>query len=262
VNRPAPALTAETDVQYLKGVGPNRARLLRRLGIETALDLVHHYPSDYRHRGVEKPLAEVREHERVVTRGRLLDVQNRRTRRGRSMVVAVVGDGSARLRLTWFNAPYMADRLRIGRELVVAGEITAWGGRLQMVNPETESPQEDRLDGDLTDSRPQARYPLTAGLRQGTVRKLVRAALEGLLPDVRDPLPPGWRDELGLLERARALAQLHLPDSIDDVEPARLRLAFDEAFALQLAWGSAVDGCCGGGRPWSSTSTPDSRLAT
>jgi ATP-dependent DNA helicase RecG len=237
VNRPAPALTADTHVQYLKGVGPNRARLLRRLGIETALDLVHHYPSDYRHRGVEKPLAQVREHERVVTRGRVLDVQNRRTRRGRSMVVAVIGDGPARLRLTWFNAPYMADRLRVGRDLVVAGEVTAWSGRLQMVNPETESPQDDRLDGDLTDPRPQARYPLTAGLRQGTIRKLVRAALDGLLPTIQDPLPVAWRHELDLLERAHALEQLHRPDTIEHVEPARLRLAFDEAFALQLAVG-------------------------
>ena len=91
MNRPARALEADTDVQYLKGVGPVRALQLRKMGLGTALDLVHHYPVDYRHRGAELPLAGVRDGQRVVTRGRVLDVQNRRSRRGKSMVVAVIG---------------------------------------------------------------------------------------------------------------------------------------------------------------------------
>lgn len=237
MNRPERALTLETPVQYLKGVGPVRAQQLRRLGIQTALDLLHHYPSDYRHRGAEKTLASVRVGDKVVTHGQVLDVQNRRTGRGRSMVVAVIGDGPARLRLTWFNAPYMADRLRVGRELVVAGEVTAWGGRPQMVNPETESPHDDRVEGDLTDARPQARYPLTAGLRQGTMRALVRTAVDALAGAVDDPLDARVLDQLGLLGRSHALRSLHRPSTLDDVEAARERLAFDEAFALQLAVG-------------------------
>jgi ATP-dependent DNA helicase RecG len=238
VNRPAPALGPDTAVQFLKGVGPVRARQLERLGLRTARDLLWHYPTDYRHRGEEKPLASVRADQRVVTRGRVLDVQNRRVRSGASMVVAVIGDGPARLRLTWFNAPYMAERLRVGRDVLVAGQVTSFQGRLQIVNPEVELPQQERGDEEeLTDARPLPIYPLTAGLRQASLRKFVRQSLDLVLPHVDDPLPAELRARLGLLDRRTALHLLHRPDDLPDVEKARARLAFDEAFALQLAVG-------------------------
>lgn len=237
MNRPTPALGPDTAVQYLKGVGPVRAQQLQRLGLRTARDVLWHYPSDYRHRGEEKSLASVRAGDRVVTQGRVLDVQNRRARSRSSMVVAMIGDGPARLRLTWFNAPYMAERLRVGRDVIVAGEVTAWQNRLQMVNPEVELPQQERSQEELTDSRPLACYPLTAGLRQASLRKIVRQTLDALLPTVDDPLPAPLRAGLDLLDRREALWRLHRPDDLADVERARVRLAFDEAFALQLAVG-------------------------
>lgn len=233
---PAPALDGDTPVQYFKGVGPVRARLLSRLGIETARDLLHHYPVDYRTPAIERALGEVRAGERVVVRGRILDVQKRRSRAGRGFVVAVLGDGPARLVLTWFNSPWIAERLRVGRELIASGEVSAYSGRLQIVNAQIET--RDEQDEDAAPARgPVPRYALTAGLKQVPMRSLVSRAVEALADTEQEPLDAATRANLGLLDRRRALRQLHSPGDVEEIAEARRRLAFDEALALQLAVG-------------------------
>ncbi len=237
MSSPSRALQPDTPVQFLKGVGPIRAQQLRRLGIERVVDLLHHYPVDYAHRGQAVELADVRPGQKVLTRGRILDVQSRRTRRGGSMVVAVLGEGRARLGLTWFNAPYVARQLRIGRELVVTGEVSEFRGRLQIVNPSLEESESgegtDAIEGAA--DRPLPRYPLTAGLRQQVLRRLVALALDALEPSLEEPLPAPLRSRFGLVERGEALRRIHRPSRLDDIEAGRERLAFEEAFALQIA---------------------------
>jgi ATP-dependent DNA helicase RecG len=228
----------DSPVQYFKGVGPVRAKLLERLGIRTARDLLHHYPVDYRTPAVERAIAEVRPGERVIVRGRVLDVQKRKGRRGRGFLVAVMGEGNARLVLTWFNAPWMSDRLRVGRELIASGEVTEFRGRLQIVNPQIETQDETRdsaVEGGS--SGPVPRYPLTAGLKQLAMRQLVARAIDALIVHEPEPLDEELRERFGLQERPAALRALHHPESIEEVAEARRRLAFDEALALQLAVG-------------------------
>jgi ATP-dependent DNA helicase RecG len=232
--QPSSAVEPDTPVQYFKGVGPVRAKLLERLGILTARDLLHHYPVDYRTPAVERDLGEVRPGERVVVRGRVLDVQKRKGRGGRGFLVAVLGDRDARLVLTWFNAPWMSERMRVGREVVATGEVTEFRGRRQIVNPQIETQEEARpAEG----GGPVARYPLTAGLKQAAMRDLVRRAVDALVAEEPEPLDDPTRDELGLERRPVALRLLHRPESMQQVAEARRRLAFDEAFALQLAVG-------------------------
>lgn len=225
-------LTPETDIQFLKGVGPVRARLLAKLSLCVVGDLLEHYPHDYLERGRLVPLGQVREGMRVITRGAVLHVEKRRTRRRQHMITVLLGAGSARLRLVWFNASYLADRFRLREQLVVSGEVVSYGTWLQIVNPEFEAEGEA---GELVEGRPQPRYPLTAGLKQGAVRRMMDAALNALLDGVRDPLPAALRQRLGLVGRAEALRRVHRPSSLEEVEEGRRRVAFDEAFSLQLA---------------------------
>ncbi len=228
-------LEAATPVQYVKGVGPVRAQQLRRLGIETAQDLLLHFPVDYDHPGESVGLDSVREGQRVITRARVLDSQVRRTRRGQTMVVATVGEGSARLRLTWFNAPWMSERLRQGRELVIRGDVTRFGRQLQIVNAQIEAVEEG--EARLEDPRPKPRYPLTGGLSQGTLRKIQAGVVPVLSRGVLDPLDAEQRSRYGFPSRAEALSGIHLPQDLDQAQSCRRRLAFDEALALQLAVG-------------------------
>ena len=232
--RPAAPVEPETPVQYFKGVGPVRARLLDKLGIRIARDLLHHYPVDYRTPAIERAIAEVRVGERVVVRARILDVQKRRGRGGRGFVVAVLGEGSARLTLTWFNAPWIAERLRVGRELVASGEVTQFRGRVQIVNPQIETQEEST---EVESGGPVPRYPLTAGLKQAVMRDLVGRAVTAIADAEPEPLDAATCDRFGLGARVASLKSLHSPKDVEEISRARKRLAFDEALALQLAVG-------------------------
>ncbi len=222
-----------TEVQYLKGVGPVRAQQLRRLGLERAEDLLFHFPAEYLQRGGVIDLARVRVGEIITTQGQVLDVQKRRVQRGRTLVTVTLGDAGARLRLTWFNAAYLADKLRVGESLVVSGAVTLYAGQPQMVNPEFDQDTQS----ELVTSGPVPRYPLTAGLKQGALRKIIEHVLDTVVQDVPEPLPDKLREREQLMPRIDALREIHRPSDVDRVERARARFAFEEAFALQLAVG-------------------------
>jgi ATP-dependent DNA helicase RecG len=228
------ALTLATPVRFLKGVGPVRAQQLRRLGVDTVEELLCLVPIHYLQRGALAPIAAVREGQRCLARGTVLDVQLSRRRPGPTRVLAVVGDGGGTLLLTWFNAAWMARRLHVGDVVVVSGEVGRFAGRLQMLNPQLEG-EEEALQEPAGRLLPV--YPLTAGLRQGTLRKLVFAVLPLALPLVTDPLPQDWLREAGLPSRRTALLALHRPDREEEAVAAQRRLAFEEAVALQLSLG-------------------------
>lgn len=227
-------LRLDSPVQFLKGAGPKRAPLLARLGIERVEDLLYHIPYDYLMHGGVVPLGKMREGIRATTRGRLLDLQSRRIRGGRTLVSGVIGDGPARLALSWFNAPWVTKQFTVGEEIVVSGEPTRYRGRLQMVNPAFETGEGD---GELREGRPMPRYALTAGIAQAGLRGLVRRALDAVGEQLVDPMPEQWRREEALPTLREALEAVHRPADLEQAEGGRRRLAFDEALALQLAVG-------------------------
>ena len=107
-----------------------------------------------------------------------------RTRQRRTLISATIGEGAARLKLSWFNAPYLYERLHVGEEILVSGELSLYGGAVQMTNPEFD----DGERSELADGRLRARYPLAAGLKQGHLRKLVDQVLENGLEEVEEQL--------------------------------------------------------------------------
>ena len=227
--RPA-QLGIQTDIQFFKGVGPVRAQALRRLGIQTAGDLLRHYPHDYEQPSSFVALADVRAGLCVRTAGRLLHADRRRTRHGRTLVTALLAEGTARLRVSWFNSPWVYEQLHVGAMLRLLGDVSSFETSLQMVNPEFDSEEDGEAESGL-----RARYPLSAGLRQSSLRKWIERALDSLLPQLIDPLPPQLLNEEALLGLGEALRRIHRPRDLADLERARERLAFDEALALHLA---------------------------
>ncbi len=233
-DNPSPRFHLDSPVQYLKGVGPRRAQLLARLGIERGEDFLYHLPHDYLERSSLVSLRELREGERATVRGQLIDLQSRRIRGGRTLVSAVLMENGLQLHLSWFNAPWVAKQLRIGEELVVSGRVGSYRRRYQMINPSFEDAGEE---GELLLGGLVPCYPLTGGISQTTMRKLVRGALDSLRGEVVDPLPPAWRGEESLLDLQSALEAVHRPSDATQATAGRRRLAFDEALALQLSVG-------------------------
>jgi len=165
--------TLADPLRYLKGAGPARARLLERLGLLTLGDLLEHYPRGYLDRSRLTPLGQLQPGPEATAQGRVRSVSRRRARTGRSQVHAIVEDESGVVECIWFNQPYIAGRLQRGAEVLLAGRVDLFR-RPRFVNPEFETL--DR-DGPIAPGIVPV-YPLTAGLTQPTLRRLMRQALE------------------------------------------------------------------------------------
>jgi ATP-dependent DNA helicase RecG len=150
---------------------------------------------------------------------------------GRRSTEATLGDESGNIRAVWFNNPYVARQMKAGDRIVVSGRVKAFAGRLVYESPEWELAD----DRDLVHTgRLVPLYPLTSGLHQRSVRKLIKNVVEewaGRLPEF---MPAAIKERLGLLGLTEAISQAHFPDDAQLKESARARLAFDELMLLQL----------------------------
>jgi len=231
------AIGLDTSVQYLRGVGPRRASALGRLGVETVLDLIHHYPRRHEDRRQLRPLATVRAGETVTVSGHVRRVSSRRIRRGLSVATVEVTDGTGRLEVLFWNQPWRAEQFAVGDRVFLSGKATVKRG-LQMSSPDFEIVEDDEeeMAGDLLDvSRIVPMHSLSRGLTAGWMRRLVRRTLDEVLSRVEDPLDPGRREARGLIPLRDALESIHFPESPEALLAAERRLKYDELFLLEIS---------------------------
>ncbi|HET7904898.1 MAG TPA: DEAD/DEAH box helicase, partial [Candidatus Eisenbacteria bacterium] len=217
-------------VRYLKGVGPEMARRLERLGIVTIRDLLYHLPSGYRDRRSVTPIARLQTGVEATIAASVVSIEPRRRRTGRSDLVATLRDESGFLRAVWFNAPYVAERLKAGERYLFSGTVQRFRGP-ELHNPEFE-PEEGGERVHVERLAP--RYPLTEGVSERWVRARVHDALESL-PPVPDLLAEERRAALGVPSLDRAFREIHFPPRPEDAEAARRRLALEELLRLQIS---------------------------
>ncbi len=231
-------------VQFLKGVGPARARLLGKMGVRAPVDLLHFYPRAHEDRRRATRAAELVEGSPAVVRVKVVDLELRRIpgRRGRralSVVRVEVGDDSGSFFLEFWNQPFRLKQFAVGDSLVVSGKPSAGKARgpLRMTAAEVEKldPGEGEDGVHLGWGRIVPIYPLTKGIGQRDLRRAVDEALRHNLGEVSDPLPPALLEGERLLPLREAVAAIHFPSDMEAVEAARRRLRFDEVFCLQAA---------------------------
>ncbi|MBL8066149.1 MAG: ATP-dependent DNA helicase RecG [Chthonomonadaceae bacterium] len=224
----------DTEVQFIKGVGPKNAMLLKRLGIETAGDVLWHLPRRYEDRRDIPQIMFLRPGHSSTVKGRLVDVRSKTLGRGRVVVQGVVEDKTGVVNMTFFNQGYAAKHLQkaIGQDIVAYGQVReGYRSQLELHNCEWEA-----IEGGETDdfARIVPVYPLTEGLTQRVVRRAAKAVVLACAQDVIDPLPNDLRRVEGLPSLEWSLRQMHLPDTMDDQTKARGRLAFEEFLYLQI----------------------------
>src|SRR6266700_129513 len=244
---PRPA-RLELGLDSLPGVAATTQRKLGRLGLTTVRDVLEHRPRRYETAADEVAIAELRQGEEVVVTGRVLNVEKRPMRgRRRTRIVARVADDTATISVTWFNQPWLADRLKPGTELRLRGKLGRFGfeprsydigdeagraaGARSPGRASTASPSMLAASRATADFAPV--YPAAEEIAAATVRRVVDAALP-LALHVPDPLPAELREREGLALKRDALAAVHRPRDLHEAETGRKRLAFEELLVLQV----------------------------
>jgi len=221
-----------TPVQFLKGCGAARAELLARLGIHVVRDLLFNFPRDYQDLTALCTVDQLEEGVLAGVLGTVEEVELRDRGSGRSMLGVLVRQGNAYLRALWFNQPFLRDKFHRGQTLLVSGKPKLQGGRWQMVHPHL---QFIEAEGPPPEGRLLPIYPLTEGLGQRQVRRLVEGALAACLDQLEEVFPEPFLAEHALWPLRQALPELHFPSSRPSLEQARRRFVYQELLVLQLA---------------------------
>ncbi|HLE43300.1 MAG TPA: ATP-dependent DNA helicase RecG [Methylomirabilota bacterium] len=234
---PAPAAPPGLDVplQFLKGVGPQRARLLDRLGLHTVWDALNGLPRRYEDRRHVVPFRKLRVGEVQATGGAVVGVSPPPRGRPRVPLTVLFRDASGFFSGLWFNQPYLAQVFKRGQRVFLYGKVVQGRGRgpLTMQNPEFEIVEDDE-EASLHVGRIVPVYALTEGLTQRPMRALLHRVVERYAGEAPDPLPEEVCRRRGLVPAAEAYRVIHFPDSLDAAEAARRRFVFEDFLLLQL----------------------------
>ena len=225
----------DTDIQFLPGVGPKRALLIKReLEINTLEDLIHFYPFRYTDRSRITPIAEVTPDLAYVQVQGTVVVRNLVNIKHLSIIVE---DATGRMEMVFFKGiKWNFDRLAPGTTYVFFGKPQEYNGRLNMVHPEVDPPQADpSASMGLTGVYPSTEKLKAGGVTTKVMGKLQAAALERCLPHVRETLPDYLLKQYGLCPINYALRNIHFPVDQRALSLAGFRLKFEELFFLQLS---------------------------
>ena len=223
----------DTPVQFLPGVGPSRAEMLERLGLRTAVDLIFFFPRDYEDISDVRTVEELEPELLQSVVGTVQETDIRSGRPGRSVVgILVQDDNGGHLRSVFFNQPFARDRFRRGDRVVVSGKPKKQGLLWQMVHPKMTPLAKD-------ESKPPSEvmpvYPLTEGLKQYQVRRIIKPILQTHVELLDEVFPQEYLKEHNLWPIHQALQQIHFPESMEKLGMARRRFIYQELFILQLA---------------------------
>lgn len=232
-------LSSITPIEYLKGVGPQKAEVLKKeLQVFTIGDLLQHYPFRYIDRTKFYKIREINpELPGVQFIGRIVSLQEfgeKRTKR----LVAQVRDDTATLELVWFQSlPWIRKHIQVGAAYIIYGKPSEFNGAISITHPEMElySAQERKV-GNMT---MQPVYSTTEKLKKFNldtkgIQRLQQHALEIVYPSLSESLPPYLLEKHRLLEYKKALLAIHFPQNTEELRAAERRLKFEELFFIQL----------------------------
>jgi ATP-dependent DNA helicase RecG len=215
----------------LSGIGKQYAEKFTKMGLSSLIDLLYYFPRRYDDYSQLKPINRLEYGDELTVLATVQSSSSRKINNGRMTITeVVVSDGTGFLRLTWFNQPWIAKSMKTGLQLVLSGKIDMYLGRLVMNNPEWEPIEKEHLHT----NRIVPVYPLTAKITQRWLRKTMHQTTTFWAPRVRDFMPEHILHAARLLDLPNAIAQIHFPDSFEQLKAARNRLSFDEIFLLQL----------------------------
>jgi ATP-dependent DNA helicase RecG len=224
----------ETPLQYLKGVGPQRGKLLAKLGLHTVQDALFHLPVRHEDRTELIPFRSMTPGDGRTAAGTVAGVSPPPRGRPRVPLQVLLKDATGFLKAVWFNQPYLERLFQRGQRLIVHGKVQRYGtGPLQMQVKDYEIVEEGP-DESLHAGRLVPVYGLTRGLTQRPTRSLIKRLVDEYAALVAEPLPESLRTRRRLPPLAAALAASHFPATEAELAAGRRRLIFDDFFLFQL----------------------------
>lgn len=219
-----------TSVQYIKGVGPKKAYSLKRLNINTIEDLIYFIPRDYDDRTKVSTLRDSVIGEKATLEVKIAgEFSIIRPRRNMSILKVPIEDSSSNGYMVWFNQEYLKDKFKIGESYRVNGKINKMGFELQIMNPAFET-----LDQSEKTGRIMPIYPLTEGLSNNEIIRIVNYALNNNLDYIEEVLPNNLVKKYNMLSVKESLKNIHNPFNKELLIKSRYRLVFEELLILQL----------------------------
>ena len=215
-------------VTMLKGVGEVRAKQLAQLNIFTLRDLICHFPRGYEDRTKLVPIEKLEPDVPACFRAMVMNTpRTSHIRKGLDLTKVQVADSTGRLNVTFFNNRFAAQQLEYGREYIFYGAVSGDFIGYSMTNPVFETPESQPV----TTRRILPIYPLTAGLTNAALLRLVQQALAVCDPP-EEILPDEVREKYGILPAKRAYFAIHEPNSMAEAELAKKRMIFEEFFVF------------------------------
>ena len=220
----------EDSIRQIKGVGEKAEQRFHKLDIWNVGDLLEHYPREYDEFHDLVKIADVKEGEMAAVEGVMACRPSIHTTARLKILSMVLEDETGRITVTWFNMPFLANRLKMGTRYILRGKVGRKNGKLVLEQPKMYSKNEFFKQV----GRLHPIYPLTAGLTNHAVEKAVRDAI-GSLEGAAEFLPADLRKRQNLLAYRKAIHDIHFPKNQLEYRKARKRLVFDEFFLYQAA---------------------------
>ena len=241
-------VTLATPLQFLPGVGPDRAKKLSKLGLRNVRDLVFLFPRDYELPAPPSSVTQLREGVPASLVGTITDAEIVSRTPGKSVFGAIVENESGAVRILYFNQPFRAEQLTFDRQVMISGEPKLNGLRWEFVHPKVTFL--DESSGDEAPPRPRIMpiYPLTEGIKQADLRRLTREIVPQIAHSLSEVMPSRVRENASSALQATgieltgplppiesALQQIHHPSDESRLLSARSRFVFQELLVMQLA---------------------------
>ena len=232
-------MNLSTPVEEIPRVGPAYQRKLKRLNIKNVGQLLFHFPHRYEDFSNLIPIAKAEPGGPFCFQGEVLEIRNIRTFRKKMMLTQMtIGDETGKLKIMWFNQPYLLNSFKKGEHVCLAGKINGKGRSIYLSNPAYEkilNLKSEILNQDLTHTgRLIPVYPETEGLSSRWLRFIVKPLLIKLENQIQDSLPEKIRKKYNFIPIKNALWQIHFPESLQSAQEAKKRFSFEELFVLSL----------------------------
>jgi len=228
----------QTEIAYLKGVGPERERLLKEeLNIKTFQDLLHFFPNRYIDRSRFHPINQLpNTNAEVQIKGVITSIEYVQQKRGKRMV-AHFQDETGSMQLVWFRGyQWLRDSMRLNQPYVIFGRINWFKGQASMPHPEMELEHvfQQGVKAAFYPIYPSSEKLINKGVSQRVIQKLVASLLQNKEGEFSETLPSYLLNHFKLISKKEALHQVHYPSTQNLLSRAQMRLKFEEFFYMQL----------------------------